>query len=121
MRNAIIIMCGVGVVSACSPAPICNDDIYINKWETPIDECRSVSNPVRHYRDRDDNTYTHVVKEPKKEEPKKEEHKEDRKDKKHKKHKKHKRDNSDANGKGGNKHDREDHTKNGTETAENKK
>lgn len=32
-----------------------------------------------------------------------------------------KRDNSDANGKGGNKHDRKDHTKGGTETAEDKK
>ncbi len=108
MRNAIIIMCGVGVVSACSPAPICDDDIYINKWETPIDECRGVSNPVRHYRDSDNDRHVVVEK------PKEDKHKEEDKHKV-------KRDNSDANGKGGNKHDREDHTKNGTETAENKK
>lgn len=151
MRNVIVILAGVLGVSACSPSPICNDDVFINKLETPIDDCRNnrpaivrfgandpftdgpvVSDrptvgdndndtPDNHQPDvgdkrpdaGDDHTQPDDVKDKPKDTPKDKD--------KPSKDKKDKRDNSDANGKGGNNHDRDDHTKGGTETAEDKK
>lgn len=140
MRNVIVILAGVVGVSACSPSPICNDDVFINKWETPIDDCRNnrpaivrfgandpfIDGPVVSDRptvgDNDNDTPDNHQPDVGDERPDDGDDgskPDDVKDKDNKD--KDKKDNSDANGKGGNKHDRDDHTKGGTETAEDKK
>ena len=124
----------LGACATAPPPPICDREAQEwNKFETQEDTCDTVATPVRpaptlpnFNKDRPkrptggpdapDPTYptptppvTPPVVEPPVVQPP-----EDEDDKP-------KGDNSDANGKGGNKHDREDFTHGGTETAEDKK
>ena len=133
MKTIITATAALALLGACAtpPSPICDREAQVwNKFETQEDICETVATPVRpahklpnFNRDRPkrptesvevpeptDPTPTPPVTPPTPPvvTPPEDEDKP-------------KGDNSDANGKGGNKHDREDFTHGGTETAEDKK